>query len=71
MKKETLYYYECLEAAKYRRAGYTINTSLKAVKDDVINNYINPTRIKVTIINEESEEYVEHIKKIKGGKSNV
>lgn len=68
MKKETLYYYECLEAAKYRRAGYTLNTSKSAVKQDVEMNFINPTRIKVTIINEESDEYVEQIKKVKGGK---
>jgi hypothetical protein len=67
-KRENLYFYQCLEAAKYPRSGYTKNYSLKAVKEDVSRNYITPTRIKVRLINEESEEYVEQITKFKGEK---
>ena len=65
MKNETLYFYECLEAAKYRRSGYTWNTSRKNVLDDIKGNYVHPTMIRITIIKEESEEYVQQIQKMK------
>lgn len=68
MKRDHLYFYQCLEAAKYPRSGYTLNYSLKAVKEDVSRNYITPTRVKVRLIKEDSEEYVEQIIKMKGGK---
>jgi len=62
---EKLYHYTCLEAGKYFRNGYTMNYSLKAVKSDVQTNYIAPTRIKIRLIGEESDEYVENIQKYK------
>jgi hypothetical protein len=59
---EKLYHYTCLEAGKYFRSGYTMNYSLKAVKKDVMSNFITPTRIKIRLIGEETEEFCEQIK---------
>ena len=62
---EKLYHYTCLEAGKYFRSGYTMNYTLKAVKKDIQSNYVTPTRIKIRLIGEETEEYVENIKNYK------
>lgn len=62
---EKLYHYTCLEAGKYFRSGYTMNYTLKAVKKDVQSNFITPGRIKIRLIGEETEEYVENITKYK------
>jgi hypothetical protein len=65
IRKMKLYFYECFEAAKYYRCGYTMNYTLKRVKEDVKGNFITPTRIKIRLIGEETEEYFEQIKKFK------
>jgi hypothetical protein len=62
---EKLYHYTCLEAGKYFRNGYTMNYTLKAVKKDIQSNYITPSRIKIRLIGEETEEYIENIKNYK------
>jgi hypothetical protein len=62
---EKLYHYTCLEAGKYFRSGYTMNYTLKAVKKDIQSNFITPARIKIRLIGEETEEYVENIKNYK------
>lgn len=67
-KREHLYSYDFLEAAKYPRSGYLLNTSLKAAKEEIERSYIHPTRIKIKLIKEESEVYVNQIQKLKGEK---
>lgn len=62
MSTQKLYFYECFEAAKYYRSGYTWNWTLKMVKADIRANYHSPTRIKIRLIGEETEEYCEQIK---------
>lgn len=62
---EKLYFYECFEAYKHYRSGYTLNRSYNAVKKDIKGNYITPSRIKIRLIGEETEEYMEQIKKLR------
>lgn len=62
---EKLYHYTCIEAGKYFRNGYTMNYSLNAVKKDIQSNFISPSRIKIRLIGEETEEFVENIRKYK------
>ena len=62
---EKLYYYDCLEAAKYPRSGYTMNRTIKAVKEDIKANYIAPVKIHVRLVKVLSEEYAREIKKFK------
>ena len=59
---DKLYFYECFEAYKHYRSGYTWNRTLKAVKKDIQSNYITPSRIKIRLIGEETEEYMQQIK---------
>ncbi|HSW76131.1 MAG TPA: hypothetical protein VLG50_03760 [Candidatus Saccharimonadales bacterium] len=66
--RQKLYFYNCLEAAKYPRSGYTLNYTLKAVKKDIQRNYITPARIKIRLIGEETEEYCVQMQKIRNEK---
>lgn len=59
---EKLYYYECMEASKYFRSGYTLHNTIKMVKEDVKRNYITPTKIHVRLVKVLSEEYTREYK---------
>lgn len=62
---QKLYFYQCLEAVKYPRSGYTLNYTLKAVKNDIKKKYVSPSKIKIRLIGEETQEYCEQMKKIR------
>jgi len=62
---QKLYFYDCWEAIKYHRSGYTLNYTLKAVKNDIKKKYLSPSKIKIRLIDEETQEYCEQMKKIR------
>lgn len=62
---QKLYFYECLEAYKYPRNGYTLGYTLKKVKENLRKTYIDPSKIKIRLIGEETQEYCEQMKLIR------
>jgi hypothetical protein len=62
---EKLYYYDCLEDYRHVRSGYTWNSTIQNVKNDIKSNYINPSRIHVRLVKVLSEEYTIQLKKKK------
>lgn len=68
---QKLYFYTCLEAYKYPRNGYTWDYTLKKVKQNLQKNYTDPSKIKIRLIGEETEEYCEQMKLLRKENDNV